>query len=116
MALCLACCSFWLVVSVSLVLLVLHFLRKLKLPNLEDRPVFITGCDSGFGKALALRLIQEKIPVFAACLSDKGRKDLEKEAGQDSKFLKTLILDVTNDQSVKDSAETVRKGLDGKSK
>jgi hypothetical protein len=41
------------------------------LSNLRSRAVFITGCDSGFGRLLALKLAQNGITVFAGCLTEK---------------------------------------------
>ena len=34
----------------------------------EDLAVVVTGCDSGFGKALALELLSRGYTVFACCL------------------------------------------------
>lgn len=50
----------------------LRFLWELvPLTDLHHRPVFITGCDSGFGKALALQLLQNGMVVFAGCFTQK---------------------------------------------
>lgn len=33
--------------------------------KISERAVFITGCDSGFGRALALKCAKNGIPVYA---------------------------------------------------
>jgi hypothetical protein len=39
--------------------------------NLPRRPVVITGCDSGFGRLLAIRLATRGQHVYAACLNEE---------------------------------------------
>ena len=36
--------------------------------NFSKRAVFITGCDSGFGRAFAKHLDSLGVPVYAGCL------------------------------------------------
>ncbi|EYC25706.1 hypothetical protein Y032_0011g1343 [Ancylostoma ceylanicum] len=57
-----------------LFLLIRWFLELYELDDLENKAVFITGCDSGFGKALAIRCAERGMPVFAGCLFEKVRK------------------------------------------
>ncbi|XP_069614609.1 retinol dehydrogenase 7-like [Ranitomeya imitator] len=75
--------------------------RRLILPNLIDKYVLITGCDSGFGNLAAKQLDKRGMNVLAACLTQKGAENLKKET---SSRLKTVILDVTDSQSVNDAA------------
>ena len=42
--------------------------------------VLITGCDSGFGRALAIHLDSLQVPVIAGCLTSKGLDQLSLEA------------------------------------
>ncbi|KAM4796032.1 retinol dehydrogenase 7-like [Rhinophrynus dorsalis] len=89
-----------------LVLLGLIFLfrwnrQRQILPNLSEKYVLITGCDSGFGNLLAKQLDKRGLRVVAACLTEKGAEDLKKET---SSRLQTVLLDVTDSQSVKSAA------------
>lgn len=74
------------------------------LDNLSDKFVLITGCDSGFGKQLARQLDRRGMRVLATCLTQKGAEDLKKEA---SSRLQTVILDISNTQSVSSVATWV---------
>ncbi|CAI2354201.1 unnamed protein product [Caenorhabditis sp. 36 PRJEB53466] len=76
--------------------------------------VLITGCDSGFGRLLALRLLDKRVNVFAACFTQQGMESLKKEwrsnlssQGQ----LHTLQLDVTKEESVHSAKLFVEKVL-----
>lgn len=51
---CCACLAVWVAVGTAIYFLARHYLEKLLLPALEQRHVFVTGCDSGFGRLLAL--------------------------------------------------------------
>ena len=53
----------------------MHRRRSLWVGDQGLKCIFITGCDSGFGKGLAIRLDQKGIPVFAGCLTEKVRYD-----------------------------------------
>lgn len=66
--------------------------------------VFITGCDSGFGRLLALRLDQRGFQVLASCLTPSGAEDLQRVA---SSRLHTTLLDVTDPQSIQRAAKWV---------
>ncbi|XP_021347792.1 retinol dehydrogenase 2-like [Mizuhopecten yessoensis] len=84
------------------------FIRSLKLGELSGRYVFITGCDTGFGNLLAKRLDSLGMNVFAGCLTSKGQHNLDKAT---SERLVTLVLDVTNENSIMKAYDEVRKRL-----
>ncbi len=44
-----------------------------------DKAVFITGCDTGFGRQLALKLAKKGFKIYAACLTEKGAEGLKAE-------------------------------------
>ncbi|KAM4602884.1 11-beta-hydroxysteroid dehydrogenase type 2 isoform 1-T2 [Polymixia lowei] len=85
--LCLACC--------------LYSARKSPRPRLpaEGKSVFITGCDSGFGKATAKRLDALGFKVFATVLdlSGEGARELRRTC---SSHLTLLQVDITKPQQV----------------
>eukprot|EP00624_Nannochloropsis_granulata_P001371 evm.model.NODE_16645_length_15759_cov_30.505997.5 len=68
-----------------------------------DKVVFITGCDSGFGKALAVLLAQKGFKVYAACLTAKGAESMTTECAA----VQTLLLDVTKADQVQSAADRV---------
>ena len=71
----------------------------------ERKHVFITGCDTGFGRELALRLDSRGVPVWAGCLTPGGATELQEAA---SGKLQTVAVDVTKTQSVRDAFEYIR--------
>uniref|UniRef100_A0A3Q0SJ58 Hydroxysteroid (17-beta) dehydrogenase 2 n=1 Tax=Amphilophus citrinellus TaxID=61819 RepID=A0A3Q0SJ58_AMPCI len=71
--------------------------EKLLLPS--GRAVLVTGCDSGFGRALAVALSQRGLTVFAGVLDENGTGARQlTERGGDK--LKVLQLDVTNSSQI----------------
>ncbi|XP_069509570.1 retinol dehydrogenase 16-like [Ambystoma mexicanum] len=79
--------------------------ERQSIPNLPDKYVLITGCDTGFGHLLAKQLDRRGLCVLAACLTQKGAEQLKEAASQ---RLQTVILDVTSSKSVADAAEWVK--------
>ncbi|XP_037371343.1 short-chain dehydrogenase/reductase family 9C member 7 [Talpa occidentalis] len=73
--------------------------------NLKDKYVFITGCDSGFGKLLARQLVDRGMRVLAACFTEEGAQKLQQET---SYQLQTILLDVTKSESVQAATQWVR--------
>lgn len=93
--------------------------------NLKSRPklgcIFVTGCDSGMGKATVIELAkknangsskeqQQYAQIFAGCYDPKAslvsyEKELTKE---ELKFVTLVPLDVTDNDSVNEAAHTVR--------
>ncbi|WKY12892.1 hypothetical protein Q1695_004032 [Nippostrongylus brasiliensis] len=70
--------------------------------NYRGKYVFITGCDSGFGRLLALKLLSMGVNVIAGCYTEYGCEDLNKcesRIGGGAR-LYTLQIDITSDQSV----------------
>ncbi|KAL1775139.1 11-cis retinol dehydrogenase [Sigmodon hispidus] len=67
--------------------------------------IFITGCDSGFGRLLALQLDQKGFQVLASCLTPSGAEDLRQMA---SSRLHTILLDITDPQNVQQVAKWVK--------
>ncbi|MGB5289576.1 MAG: SDR family NAD(P)-dependent oxidoreductase, partial [Ignavibacteriaceae bacterium] len=72
--------------------------------------VLITGASSGIGKACALYLDEMGYKVFAGVRIQVDADNLKKEA---SGNLESVILDVTNSQSIKDTANYICQQTNG---
>lgn len=76
-----------------------------------EKYVYITGCDSGFGRLLARRLDALGFCVIASCITEKGEEDLKKDC---SARLTAVHLDVTKTESVSKAAELIKTKVGGK--
>ncbi|CAL1274927.1 unnamed protein product [Larinioides sclopetarius] len=76
----------------------------------ENRAVFITGCDTGFGHALAKRLDSKGFHVFASCLFPSGEGASRLKASCSDRLL-ILPLDVRKDDSVENALNFVKEKL-----
>ncbi|KAL9980790.1 hypothetical protein ACROYT_G009428 [Oculina patagonica] len=97
--------------AVTLIVLwitVIKFLASRKVQNLHTKYVFITGCDSGFGRETAIRLDKMGVNVLATCLTKQGEQELK---SMTSNKLKTFQMDVTDSQQIKDIFEQVKNVL-----
>ncbi|KAM4701148.1 retinol dehydrogenase 7-like [Discoglossus pictus] len=97
-------CLCLLLLLLALILLYRWYRQSQILQNLSDKYVLITGCDSGFGNRAAKQLDRCGLRVLAACLTEIGAEDLKKET---SSRLQTVILDLTDSQSVKSATQWV---------
>ncbi|KAM6154229.1 17-beta-hydroxysteroid dehydrogenase type 6-like [Erethizon dorsatum] len=95
----------YLAALVGLYHLVRWYRERQVVSHLQDKYVFITGCDSGFGNLLARQLDMRGFRVLAACLTEKGAEQLRK---QTSERLETVILDVTETESIAAATEWVK--------
>lgn len=99
----------WLCIAAALVALwavVWLYRDSLEIEHIADKYVFVTGCDSGFGNLLCRKLDRRGFHVLAGCLTEKGADDLRKAAGP---CLKTVLLDVTNQDSIQKAMEWTKK-------
>ncbi|XP_020613761.1 retinol dehydrogenase 7-like [Orbicella faveolata] len=92
-------------VTLIVLWLSLKFFAQRKVQNLQTKYVFITGCDSGFGRETAIRLDKMGVHVLAACLTKQGAQDLKSVT---SDKLKTFQMDVTDSQQIKDVFRQVK--------
>ncbi|XP_059139615.1 17-beta-hydroxysteroid dehydrogenase type 6-like [Physella acuta] len=83
-------------------------LRCLKVGNYGNKYVFVTGCDSGFGQRLAIRLDGLGFHVIAGCLTDQGRKYLSSNC---SKRVVTIPLDITKKANIEEALKLVKETL-----
>ncbi|XP_004380095.1 retinol dehydrogenase 16 [Trichechus manatus latirostris] len=95
----------YLVGLVSLYYLLRWYRERQVVSHLRDKYVFITGCDSGFGNLLARQLDLRGLRVLAACLTEQGAEQLR---GQTSDRLETVILDVTQTESIAAATQWVK--------
>ncbi|XP_064483254.1 retinol dehydrogenase 7-like [Ornithodoros turicata] len=85
-----------------------------RLPNArvqpEGRAVLITGCDTGFGHDLSVRLDKQGFQVFAGCLfpDGEGAKSLRRNC---SSRLHVVTLDVTKEEHFESTLAYVKKNL-----
>ncbi len=85
------------------------FLRAIpKVPNIRNKSILITGCDTGFGRALAIRLDTLGCQVFAGCLTPEGVTSLKETT---SCRLVSVLMDVTDDKQIEEVYQTVIKHL-----
>ncbi|CAI5452301.1 unnamed protein product [Caenorhabditis angaria] len=78
--------------------------------KLTDKAVFITGCDTGFGRELAKKCVKNGFLVFAGCLTPKAGETLKNEVENKEK-IHIVSLDVSKDESVQKAAEYVKSNL-----
>lgn len=96
------CC----ILLISVVWAVVWFFRDQQiLSNFNDKYVFITGCDTGFGNMLAKKLDKKGFHVLAGCLTQKGADNLDRTS---SPNLRTTLIDVTNSESISKAVEWVK--------
>lgn len=81
------------------------FKESKRVPNKEDKYVYITGCDTGFGNLLARHLDRLGFRVIAGCYTEKGEDKLKKDT---SNRLTTVQLDVSNSTSVSKAAAHIK--------
>ena len=94
-------------------------LRLASRPAVESyagKAVFVTGCDSGFGRMMALRFSEAGAHVFAACLTQSAAETLTAEAKGKSGRVTTVILNVTNEQQVQEAFAFVKAELEKEGK
>ena len=95
----------YLVVLGGLYYLLRWYRERRVVSHLQDKFVFITGCDSGFGNLLARQLDLRGLRVLAGCLTEQGAEQLR---NQTSDRLQTVILDVTKTESVTAASQWVK--------
>eukprot|EP00914_Ancora_sagittata_P018251 GHVO01036073.1.p1 GENE.GHVO01036073.1~~GHVO01036073.1.p1 ORF type:complete len:204 (+),score=10.90 GHVO01036073.1:80-691(+) len=108
------CCScgwmslVWLYLLYKLVDLLIR-MPKRSSPSSVVNNILITGCDMGFGRITALRLDRKGFNVFAACLTEKGKSDLDKAST--SGRINSFLMDVRDTKSIERAYEHVKKSL-----
>lgn len=81
--------------------------------EVKGKAVFITGCDSGFGHALAKHLHKLGFTVFAGCLlKDKGGEGATELQAMHSDRMKVVQLDVCSDEQVNQAVDYVKANLE----
>ncbi|XP_036026005.1 retinol dehydrogenase 16-like [Onychomys torridus] len=95
----------YLVALLGLWTLLRLFRERQVVSHLQDKHVFITGCDSGFGNLLARQLDRRGMRVLAACLTENGAEELRNKT---SDRLETVILDVTKTESIVAATQWVK--------
>uniref|UniRef100_UPI00398F33BB retinol dehydrogenase 7-like n=1 Tax=Pristiophorus japonicus TaxID=55135 RepID=UPI00398F33BB len=78
---------------------------NLRLKNIQEKYIFITGCDTGFGNLLAKQLDKQGFHVIAACFTANGAEGLQIDC---SSKLKTVRLNVTSQDNIQDAVEFVQ--------
>ncbi|XP_035244908.1 retinol dehydrogenase 5 [Anguilla anguilla] len=99
-------CQYLLVALPVVCFLVWLWRDSQRVPNITEKYVLITGCDSGFGNLLCKRLDRRGFRVLAACMTERGADDVRRAAGPN---LRTALLDVTDSASIQKALEWATK-------
>uniref|UniRef100_A0A0N5AHI0 D-beta-hydroxybutyrate dehydrogenase, mitochondrial n=1 Tax=Syphacia muris TaxID=451379 RepID=A0A0N5AHI0_9BILA len=95
-----------------IIYLVRSILESFSIRNIEKKSVFITGCDTGFGRLLVNRLLKKGVTVFAGCYTRNGEIEVNEENIDYSENLFTLPIDVSDDDSVLEAYNFVVRTLE----
>ncbi len=101
----------WFEILFSSILLynIIRWVRlSLLVPDPAGKCIFVTGCDSGFGNALAKRLDSIGCRVFAGCFTKLGAYKLDSGT---SKQLSTILMDVTSTENIQRAYQIVKDNL-----
>ena len=82
-------------------------------PRYADRRVLITGGGSGIGQACVLRILDEGGRVVAADISQAGLDDTVATAGSAAERLSTVVIDVSDEDSVSTGVRSAVEALGG---
>ncbi|XP_074071871.1 dehydrogenase/reductase SDR family member 9 [Macrotis lagotis] len=95
----------WMLVFLIIFYLSWNFKGFLRIADINDKYIFITGCDTGFGNLAAKTFDKKGFHVLAACLTESGSRALKTAT---SGKLQTVLLDVTDPDNVKRTAQWVK--------
>lgn len=102
----------YLTVAITVIILAFQFGPKSYLdPN--NKAVIITGCDTGFGNALARKLDKIGFTVFACCLYADG-EGAQRIIDNTSDRCRVIQMDVTDDIQVRNAVSEVKEALEDK--
>ncbi|MGW1400986.1 SDR family NAD(P)-dependent oxidoreductase [Streptomyces sp. NPDC002405] len=79
----------------------------------EGRRALITGGGSGIGQATVLRILAEGGTVVAADVSERGLNDTVEKAGAHADRLTTLVIDISDEASVRAGVSAAVNALGG---
>jgi NAD(P)-dependent dehydrogenase (short-subunit alcohol dehydrogenase family) len=79
----------------------------------EGRRVLITGGGSGIGQATVLRILAEGGSVVAADVSERGLRDTAEKAAAHGDRLMTLVMDISDEDSVRSGVAAATGSLGG---
>ncbi|MBF6425077.1 SDR family oxidoreductase [Nocardia cyriacigeorgica] len=79
----------------------------------DDRRVVVTGAGSGIGQGIALRLLDEGAQLVAVDIDEPGLAATADKAGDAADRLRTVRLDIADQDSVRTGTETALEFLGG---
>jgi NAD(P)-dependent dehydrogenase (short-subunit alcohol dehydrogenase family) len=93
----------WILLGLWILVRTLIWIRGRGRVDLSERVVVITGCDSGFGRALVDVLVAKKARVIAMCLTPEGA-----QAALEAGAAEAPCLDLTDEAALNDAMTQVR--------
>uniref|UniRef100_A0AC34R6X7 Uncharacterized protein n=1 Tax=Panagrolaimus sp. JU765 TaxID=591449 RepID=A0AC34R6X7_9BILA len=97
---------FYLAIPVAIYYGITWYLENQQVSDLDKKAVLITGCDSGFGRDLALKCQKAGFHVLAACLTKEGVDSL---ASESKNKIEAFQMDVRDEKSISAARPLVEK-------
>ncbi len=99
----------WFSMGVFILRRVWKYLRRLKMLDISDRWVVVTGCDSGIGAGVVKKLVETKASVIAFTYTEEGAK-----AATDAGAKLAPCLDITDEAAVRKTCQQVEELCGGR--
>uniref|UniRef100_A0A0N4ZE41 Retinol dehydrogenase n=1 Tax=Parastrongyloides trichosuri TaxID=131310 RepID=A0A0N4ZE41_PARTI len=84
------------IIIILLYILTINVFQSIEINEISNKCIIITGCDTGFGKEIAIKANDKGFIVFACCLTKVGVNDFERI----NKRIIPYHLDITNEENV----------------
>uniref|UniRef100_F1L7X2 17-beta-hydroxysteroid dehydrogenase type 6 n=1 Tax=Ascaris suum TaxID=6253 RepID=F1L7X2_ASCSU len=88
------------VVLFILLLLRLFVIDKIRIDDIDDKAILITGSAGGFGRSFMLKCLENNMTVFAACRTKESAEKLRNECVGLKGHLDVFEMDISSDESV----------------
>lgn len=101
-------CTLFVIVALYAYYKIDKYFHDQRIDDVSKKCVLVTGCDSGFGSVLPVRLDTYGVTCFAGCLTQDGVDRLKEKCSDN---VKPLLIDVADSESIQSAFDYVKSNI-----